>query len=73
MLLKMLSVMILAVVVMGECTSEVFAVLAGFPYTYSSQYSGFDCHLNQLDNYAFSWCSQDNNQRQWAQVSSINP
>jgi hypothetical protein len=73
MLLKMLSVMILAVVVMGECTSEVFAVLAGFPYTYSSQNPDHHCQLNQLDNNVFCWCSEDNNQQQWAQVSSINP
>lgn len=73
MLFKILAVMILGVCAMAGCTSEVFAVLAGFPYTYSSQDPDNRCHLNQIDNSDFCWCSLANNQQQWAQVSSINP
>lgn len=72
MFLKLLALLTLIACALGACTSEVFSVLAGFPYLVSSIHQADYCRLNVLESDYNCWCARLNNQQQWAQISSIN-
>jgi hypothetical protein len=52
---------------------EVYAVMAGFPVTWSSFWPEFICISPRLDTVARMWYAETHVPGQWIQVSSMNP
>jgi hypothetical protein len=58
---------------LSVCIGEVYAVLAGYPTTYSTRHENEDCKIFRLDNDLSSWCPALDNPHQWVQISSLVP
>ena len=64
---------LLIVPALSGCTNEVYSVLAGYPVTYSTTNSAYQCTLARLDSPDYCYCAMVVNSQQWAGVSSMIP
>jgi hypothetical protein len=56
-----------------EWVVDIYAVLSGYPVSYSSKYDATKYEIARLDNQGSCWCPRVNKGGEWIEVSSIEP